>query len=127
MANNGKSGFPLRRTKRLVMGEPWELSGYTVQPVAQARAWHWTKEDGQAGGGVVRLKPVEVIVRDANGGERRVSLPPPNRAPLLGMWAGAAAVAAVCSLAMLVISLLGAQRQAARWRPKLLSMKLTRR
>ncbi len=110
MANSGIGGSPLRHTKRLVMGEPQEIAGFKIQPVARLTGWHWTSRNGNAGGGVMRLSPIEVVVQDANGGEQRLALPNPTRGALLGMLAGGIGVAAVCSLVMLVVSLIGAKR-----------------
>ncbi len=110
MAKSGIGGRPLRHTKKLVMGEPQELSGFKVQPVARLTSWHWTSRNGSAGGGVMQLSPTEVVVQDANGGEQRLALPNPHRGPLLGMLAGGIGVAGVCSVVMLVVSLIGVKR-----------------
>jgi hypothetical protein len=110
MANSGIGGVSMRRTRRQVTGEPWEVTGFKIQPVARLRGWHWTSRNGNAGGGVMHLSPTEVVVQDANGGEQRLALSNPNKGPLFGMLAGAVSVAVLCSLVMLVVSLIGAKR-----------------
>lgn len=110
MANSRFGGASMHRTRRQLTGEPWEVSGFKIQPVARLRGWHWTAPNGKAGAGFVSLAPAEVIVQDPNGGEQRLALSNPNKGPLVGMLAGAVSVAAVCGLLMLVFTLIGAKR-----------------
>lgn len=110
MANIGFGGASMRRTRRQVTGEPWEVSGFKIQPVARLKGWHWSAPNGNAGGGIVSLAPAEVIVQDPNGGEQRLALSNPNKGPLAGMFAAATSIAVLCTLVMLVVSFIGAKR-----------------
>lgn len=110
MANKGFRGAAMQRTRRQLTDEPWEVSGFKIQPVARLNGWHWTAANGNAGGGFVSLAPAEVIVQDPNGGEQHLALSNPNKGPLIGMFASAVSIAAVCSLLMIVLGVIGAKR-----------------
>lgn len=92
---NETSPIPSRIDRRIV-GEPLQVDGRTVQPVARlhGRLGSGGGPSGAIAGGQLRLDPVEVIVREA-GGESTLILSDPTAAALRSMLVAAAAVAAV--------------------------------
>jgi uncharacterized spore protein YtfJ len=95
---------PSRIDRRLV-GNPIQIDGRIVQPVARLRGRLGSGGSQTAGGagGMLRLEPVEVIVRQADGAESTVALRDPTAAALRGM-AGAAVAVAVLSVILNVLA-----------------------
>lgn len=91
---------PTKIDRRLA-GLPVQVDGYSVRPVARLHG-RLGSGGGQAGGGAggtLRLEPVEVIVRQADGAESTVALSDPTAQALRGM-AGAAVAVAMLSIVL---------------------------
>ena len=90
------------RIDRELMGEPITVGERTIQPVARLRGWAGGADGAQGGGGAAWLsvRPVEVIVREADGSENRVPITDPAAMAVRGVVMPALAVAGVC-LAMI--------------------------
>ena len=85
------------------------VGGHTVQPLARLMGQRG-EDSGPTGGGAgawVRLTPIEVIVGEPNGAERRIAITDPTAQILRGMAALAAFVAVGSALLMLIARLLG--------------------
>ncbi len=87
--------LPPSRIDRRLVGEPIQIDGRSVQPVAHlhGRLGSGGGPAGGGAGGMLRLEPVEVIVRQADGVESTVALPDPTAIALRSMARAAAAVA----------------------------------
>lgn len=95
---------PSKIDRRLV-GDPIQIDGRSVQPVARLRARMGSGGGPAAAGagGMLRLEPVEVIVRQADGAQSTVALADPTAKALRGMARAAAAVA-LLSIALSVLA-----------------------
>lgn len=66
------------RTKvdRELYGGPITVGSRTIQPVARVKGWtvSGSADNGAADGGVLRVDPTEVIVREADGRTHRVTI-----------------------------------------------------
>jgi hypothetical protein len=101
------------RIDRLLTGQHITVGGRTIQPVARL--------NGQFGGGLqaegggfgawVRMTPVEVIVREADGAEQRIATPNATQQALRGIVSAGLAVASVCLASMLIVSLIRLSRR----------------
>ena len=83
------------------------VGGRTVQPLARLAGQH-SENNGPSGGGAgawVRLTPLEVIVSDPAGAERRIAVINPTARILGGMAALAAFVAAGSAVLILIARL----------------------
>jgi uncharacterized spore protein YtfJ len=83
------------------------VGGRTVQPLARLTGQH-SENNGPSGGGAgawVRLTPLEVIVSDPAGAERRIAVTDPTARILGGMAALAAFVAAGSAVLILIARL----------------------
>ncbi len=93
-----------------MVGDPMQVGAYTLQPLARAQGKVWRSPDGesqgQAKGVYMQLSPTAVRVTDQDGSESLLVIPSSDNSPLLGMAAGAAAVAVVSIFIMLVSQLL---------------------
>jgi uncharacterized spore protein YtfJ len=92
------------RIDRRVVGDPIEIGDRTVQPVARVRGrvGAGSGPSGGAAGGMLRVEPVEVLVREADGAESALALPNPTAQAVRGM-AGVAAAVAVVSVAVNIV------------------------
>jgi hypothetical protein len=82
-----------------LVGEPIAAGGRTIQPVARLSGWaggHMSEQGGGAGAWV-RVRPVEVVVREADGTESRVPIVDAEQAAIRGMVVPALAVAGICT------------------------------
>jgi hypothetical protein len=82
-----------------LVGEPILAGGRAVQPVARLSGWaggNMSKQGGGAGAWV-RVRPVEVVVREADGAESRVPIIDPGQAAVRGVIIPALAVAGICA------------------------------
>ena len=61
-----------KQFEKRLEGEPVIVGEYSLQPVAQVAGWHMTAkgETGQGAGALLRVKPLEVIVRKGDGEPR---------------------------------------------------------
>ena len=93
-----------------LVGEPIQVGAYTLQPLARAQGKVWRSPDGdiqgQAKGVFVQVSPTAVRVTDQDGSENLLVIPPSDNSPFLGMAAGAAVIAVLSILIMLVAQLL---------------------
>jgi len=93
-----------------VVGEPIQVGAYTLQPLARAQGKVWRSPEGESQGqgkGIfMQLSPTAVRITDQQGSENLLVIPPSDNSPFLGMAAGAAAIAVVSILIMLVAQLL---------------------
>jgi hypothetical protein len=105
---------PTKIDRRLA-GEPVQVDGYSLQPVARLRGRLGAGGNAQGGGagGQFSLEPVEVLVRAADGVESSLALPDPTAQALRGMAGGALAVAAL-SITLAVLARLWRRRQRSR-------------
>jgi uncharacterized spore protein YtfJ len=95
---------PTQIDRRLI-GAPIQIDGRSVQPVARLHGRLGSGGSPAAGGagGMLRLDPVELIVRQADGAESTVALPDPTAEALRSM-AGAAVAVAVLSIILNVLA-----------------------
>ena len=87
------------------------VGGRTVQPLARLTGQH-SENNGPSGAGAgawVRLTPLEVIVSDPDGAERRIAVINPT-ARILGGMAALAAFVAAGSVVLILIARLRDQR-----------------
>ena len=82
-----------------LVGEPILVGSRAVQPVARLNGWVGgnISEQGGGAGAWVRVRPVEVVVREADGAESRVPIVDAEQAALRGMVVPALAVAGLCA------------------------------
>jgi len=88
------------------------VGGRTVQPLARLTGQH-SENNGPSGGGAgawVRLTPLEVIVSDPAGAERRIAVINPT-ARILGGMAALAAFVAAASAVLILLARLRDQRK----------------
>ena len=93
-----------------LVGEPILAGGRAVQPVARLSGWVGgnMSEKGGGAGAWVRVRPVEVVVREADGAESRVSIVDAEQAAIRGMAMQGLAVAAICAAIIAAKMLFGA-------------------
>ncbi len=87
------------------------VGGHTVQTLARLTGQH-SERNGPSGGGAgawVRLTPVEVILSNPDGAERRIGVINPT-ARILGGMAGLAAFVAAGSAVLILIARLRGRR-----------------
>ena len=82
-----------------LVGEPILAEGRTIQPVARLSGWAGGNigEKGGGAGAWVRVRPVEVVVREADGTESRVPIVDAGEAAVRGMAMQGLAVAGICA------------------------------
>src|SRR5687767_4982625 len=82
---------------RRLVGPPVTIGTRTLQPVARVTGWRVgaADEPGSGAGAMLRLRPIEVLVREADGREYSVSTMSPTPAMLYGMLALALGMAIV--------------------------------
>lgn len=96
-----------RAIDRNFAGQPSSHQGYTLVPAAQARGWEWGAPNQGGVGAFVRLNPSEVRVTAPDGAVSTVPLPDVTAQAMRGMLTGAAAIAAVSCLLILLARLWG--------------------
>lgn len=91
------------RIDRELVGEVMPIGDRTIQPVARLRGWAGGNGGPQGGGGGwVQVRPVEVIVREADGAESRVPVVDANAQATRGIVVAGLAVAGVCAAIMAI-------------------------
>jgi hypothetical protein len=95
------------RIDRLLTGQQITVGGRTIQPVARAGGWYGGSQVEGGGGAAARVHvtPVEVVVREPDGAERRVATPDATRQVVRGIVVAGLAVAGVCMAIMLAVGL----------------------
>jgi len=94
-----------QRIDRQLLGEPISVGDRTIQPVARMGGWYGSQY-GPTGGGAgawLRLSPVEVIVQESDGSERRVPVTDPTREAMRAIAQSGLIVAGLCWLIMLAL------------------------
>jgi hypothetical protein len=88
--------------KRLV-GEPMVIGEYSIQPVAQAAGWQLTArgETGEGAGALLRVTPLEVIVRKGEGEPYPLLLANETEEAMKGIALGGLVIAAFCWIVIL--------------------------
>lgn len=96
-----------KRIDRQLVGPEITVGGHAVQTTLQLTGWSAgvTEMAGGWGGALIRLTPIEAVVRGANGSEHRVTMSNPTGQSLRGIGLVAAAVAVCCSVLMLIARL----------------------
>lgn len=99
-----RSRIPTRIKKRIA-GQPITVGERTIQPVAQVAGWVGSggSETGGGAGAWLRVIPIEVAVREADGTERRIPVTDPTREAVRGIVLSALLLAIVCWLIMIII------------------------
>ena len=94
-----------RKIDKHLHGEPIQAGGRTVEPVARLSGFigRGGGENGSGGGGWLKLKPQEVIVRDGKSAEQRLDLNDPTAIALRGVAMAGMAVAVVSWRVMIVV------------------------
>jgi uncharacterized spore protein YtfJ len=102
---------PTKIDRRLA-GEPVQVNGYSVQPVARLRGRCGVggNEQGNGAGCHLSVEPVEVIVREADGAESTLELVDPTTQALRAL-AGSAVAVAAAAVALAVLVRLRRRRQ----------------
>jgi len=87
------------RIDRELIGEPLAVGDRTIQPVARLRGWAGGQDSPHSGGGGgwLQVRPVEVIVREADGAESRVPIVNPAAPALRGIVQAGLVVAGICA------------------------------
>lgn len=83
------------RIDRLLTGEPLTIGACAIRPAARVSGWAGGQRNW--GGGWLQVQPVEVIVRAADGSERRAPIADGNAQALRGIVAAGLTVAVVCA------------------------------
>ncbi len=111
MAEERARARPNRIDQELV-GQPLVVGGRTIQPIARLSGWAGGNlgKQGGGGGGWVCVRPVEVVVREADGAESRVHIADAGQAAVRGVVVPALAVAAVCAAVIAGKTLYGVLR-----------------
>lgn len=95
----------LTRTKidRRLVAQPVTSGARTIEPVAHISGWHWSGGSGAPGqgGALVRIRPVEIRVREGEE-TRTLPLDDPVRTATSGIIFAALAVSLFCWLIMFV-------------------------
>lgn len=90
---NSKRG----RINRILTVEPLQVGQRTIQPVARASGWYAADgETGRSAIGWVRLAPLNVVVQEPDGSQRRIPLTDPDTQVLRQMFRSMVLVAAAC-------------------------------
>jgi uncharacterized spore protein YtfJ len=102
---------PTKIDRRLA-GEPVQVDGYNVQPVARlrGRCGAGGNQQGNGAGCHLSVEPVEVVVRTEDGVESTLALADPSAQALRAIAGVAIAVAAV-SIGLAVLARLRRRRQ----------------
>lgn len=110
----GNNSTPSKIDRRLA-GDPIEIDGRSVQPVARVRGRCGAggNEQGSGAGCHLSVEPVEVIVREMDGAESTLALADPTAQALRAMAGVAIAVAAV-SIGLAVLARLRRRRRRSR-------------
>jgi hypothetical protein len=97
------NSMPSKIDRRLI-GDPIQIDGYSIQPVARVRGRIGAggSEQGGGAGGQFSVEPVEVIVRAASGAESTLVLADPSAQALRSM-AGVAVAVAMLAVALNVL------------------------
>ena len=100
---------PRARTRidRRLVGNPQQVGGRRIQAVARLTGWVGGSS-GPAGGGAggwLRLRPMEVMVREVDGREHSVPMVDPNAQVMRSLAAPGLAIAAVCGGLMAIAAL----------------------
>jgi hypothetical protein len=105
--------MPPKIDRRLV-GDPIQIDGYSLQPVARVRGRYGAggSKEGGGAGGQFSVEPVEVIVRAADGTQSTLALADPSAQALRSM-AGVAATVAALAVAFNIVGRLLRRRRSA--------------
>jgi len=93
-----RSRIPTRFKKRIA-GQSITVGERTIRPIAQVAGWVGT---GGGAGAWLRVTPIEVVVHEGDGTERRVPITDPTREAVRGIVLSALLVAAVCWLIIII-------------------------
>ncbi len=101
------------RISRILTGEPIQVGGRTIQPVARADGWYGVAagETGAGAGGWVHLAPLDVLVQEADGSQHRLPITDPNGEALRKMFGVMLPVAGVCLAIMAIVAVARAMRR----------------
>ncbi len=83
------------RVERTLTGDLVTVEERTLQLVAQVTGWRGTNGGKNGGGARLRLQPVEVVVREGDGSERRVPITDPTRDTTRGIVVAGLLIAAL--------------------------------
>jgi hypothetical protein len=99
-AEQGQRG----RIDRIIVGDPIEASGQTLEPVARVGGWYGggDGEQGRGFGALLRIQPLEIRVSDPEGVERTVSITDPTAGAVRRIALSGLFVAAVSILLLLI-------------------------
>ncbi len=97
-------GQKFQHVERELVGEPLAIGERVIRPVARLRGWVGADggPHGGWGGGWLRVQPIAVIVREADGAENRVSITAEANQALRNMIMGGLAVAGICLAIMML-------------------------
>lgn len=92
--------LPIQKIDRQLPGEPITVEGRVIQPIAHVTGGYQTIDGATSGfrWASLRIVPSEIIVREANGEERRILITNPTRSTLLMFVIAGLSVAAGCVL-----------------------------
>lgn len=110
---NNEASRP-RKIDRRLEGESIQVGGRIIQPVARLSGFvgFGGGENGSGGGGWLKLTPLEVIARDAEGAEQRLTLNDPTAIALRGVAMAGMAVAVVSWVVMILVWVFRSRRSA---------------
>ena len=96
-----------KQFEKRLEGESVVAGEYSLQPVAQVAGWQMKAkgETGQGAGALLRVKPIEVIVSKGDGEPFPVHLTSETEEAIKGIAISALAIAALCSLIILVANI----------------------
>ena len=103
-----------RKVDKWLEGEPIVVGKHSLRPKARLSGFiGWGDgENGSGGGGWLKLTPQEVIARDAEGAEQRLTLNDPTAIALRGVAVAGMAVAVVSWLVMILVWVFRSRRSA---------------
>ena len=105
-----------RKVDKWLEGEPILVGKHSLQPKARLSGFiGWGDgENGSGGGGWLKLKPLEVIVRDGESAEQRLDLNDPTAIALRGVAMAGMAFAVVSWLVMILVWVFRSRRSASK-------------
>ena len=101
-----KNEAPSVQFNHEMVGDSVTSGETTVVPVARATGQYWFAPDGAWAGGRARLRPDVIRVSQADGSLQEIPILGSQDQALKGMLMGAGAVAALCSMLVVVTQLL---------------------
>ena len=95
------------RIDRILVGDPIEAGGHTLEPVARAGGWYGggDGEQGRGFGAWLRIRPLEVRVSDPGGAQQTIAITDPT-GQAIRQFALVGLLVAAVSMVLLLVGLM---------------------